>query len=131
MKGNKKYVAILILIIVAFVGKSTYDAHQIKTKYEDAMNLITKEHYKDACDKLESILEENYKDTEALIAYCEANIAYENGNIRSAYWDSYSLRFSYQTSEQTEKIDDFIQKVELEYDEYLADNDAVLPEEEV
>lgn len=119
MKGNKKYVAILVLIIVVFIGKSVYDAHQIKVIYEAALNLIEDERYKDACDKLENILEEDYKDTEALIAYCEANIAYENGNIRSAYWDSYSLHFGYQTSEQKKRIDEFIQKVELEYDEYL------------
>lgn len=100
MKGNKKYAVILVLIIVAFVCKSVYDAHQIKTICEDAVDLIVEEHYKDACDKLECIREENYKDTEALIAYCEANIAYENGNIRSAYWDTYSLHFRYQTSEQ-------------------------------
>lgn len=118
MKNGKKFVAIFVTIIIIFVGKNIYDAHQVRTIYEEAINLISKECYEDASDKLQSIAEENYQDTEELTAYCEANIAYANGNISSAYWDSYSLSFRYQTSEQQEKIDSFINKVEQEYDDY-------------
>lgn len=82
------------------------------------MNLIANENYKVACYKLESIKEENYKDTKALIAYCNAIISYENGDIKSAYWNVDSLYFRYQTTEQNKKIDYFRQKVELEYDKY-------------
>lgn len=119
MKNNKKYMAVLIVFIVIFIGKNAYDAYQVKTVYEDAINLIGKACYKEASDRLQSIEAEDYQDTEDLIAYCEANLAYANGNIRNAYWDSYSLRFEYQTPERQEKIDAFINKVELEYDEYL------------
>ena len=38
--------------------------------------------------------------------------------ISGAYWDSYYLSFRYQTSEQQEKIDTFINKVEQEYVAY-------------
>ena len=88
MKNGKKFVAIFVAIIIIFVGKNIYDAHQIRTIYEEAINLISKECYEDASDKLQSIAEENYQDTEELIAYCEANIAYANGNYSRAYWDS-------------------------------------------
>ena len=118
MKNNKKYIVILLVIIILFVGKNLYDAHQVRSIYEEAINLISKECYEDASDKLQSIAEENYRDTDDLIAYCEANIAYANGNISGAYWDSYSLSFRYQTSEQQENIDTFINKVEQEYDKY-------------
>jgi len=119
MKTKRKYIIVLFIIIIGFVSKNVYDAQQVMTVYEDAVNLILEECYEDACKKLESIAEKQYKDTEALIAYCEANIAYMDGNIRNAYWDSYSLNFRYQTSVQKEKIDGFIEKVEQEYDEYL------------
>lgn len=119
MKTNKKYIAVIILFIIFCVSKSTYDAYQVKSIYEEAVDLISKECYEEASEKLRNIVEENYRDTEALIAYCKANIAYASGNIRTAYWDCYSLHFKYQTSEQQEKMDEFINKVEKEYDEYL------------
>ena len=119
MKENKKYIAVLIAIILIFVGKSAYNAYQVKTIYEDAINLIAKECYSDASEKLYSIAKEQYRDTEELIRYCEANIAYANGDIQNAYWFSYSLSFRYQTFEQMEKIDSFIHTVEKEYDAYL------------
>lgn len=105
MKNNKKYIVILIVIFISFVGKNLYDAHQVRTIYEEAINLISRECYEDASEKLQSIAEENYRDTDDLIAYCGTNIAYANGNISGAYWDSYYLSFRYQTLEQQEKID--------------------------
>jgi len=67
MKTKRKYIIVLFIIIIGFVSKNVYDAQQVMTVYEDSVNLILEECYEDACKKLESIAEKQYKDTEASI----------------------------------------------------------------
>lgn len=117
MGSDRKYAAILILIIVGLFGKCVYDVRYNDIRYEDALALIAEERYEEAHDKLKRVLRENYLDTEPLLAYCEGNIAYESGDIEAAYKSCYSFRFENQTPEQQEIIDVFRDKVEWEYDE--------------
>ena len=119
MSIKKKCTIIFIVILAILLGKVLYDSYQLINIYEAAVVLVDEEYYQEAYEKLHSIQDERYRDTLGLISYCEANVAYINGDIQAAHDAMCFVNFKYQTTKQNEKIDAFKDKIEREFDEYL------------
>lgn len=122
----KKRIILAATLIIAFaVPVIDSVVNNYKTNKEAEALYITAEthiwEYEDfeqAKELLETI-EIDYKDKEPLIAYCQAKIDFYSGNVADAYFSKDEMIFSYQTTENLEKISLFMEVIDDGYDEYL------------
>ncbi|MGN0115180.1 MAG: hypothetical protein ACI396_07615 [Acutalibacteraceae bacterium] len=121
MRIVKRIVAIFITvgIIAAIAVPLTMNYVNKESAYRNAENLVWNEYYSNAIHKLEALEDENYKDTQALIAYCQSNIKYARGDYKNAYFDLYGVQFKYQNAQNSEKIRRYREKLNDGYNSYI------------
>lgn len=123
MDKKKVYVKVIVVVLAAVMGFTAfkYCKHigEVAAAYREAERFIDNNDYEGALVKLETIEADDYHDTKALIELCEAHIAYEDGNVKSAHWTMDSLNYTYQREEQKRKIEAFGAEVEEAYYVYL------------
>lgn len=121
MSAKWKYILMGFLVIftgfiVANIIRADMHKKQVKAIYEEAENLIAEESYTDARKKLETIEDDNYRDTVSLINLCKAHEMYDIGNVSSASSLLRNVTFPFQGIEQLKKIENFRKVVEIEYE---------------
>ena len=87
-KDNRiKRIAIILLTTIITVIVVIFIVNQVKLSsiYIKGEELIADNEYEQAIEQFSLIKEKKYKDTESLIALCEAHKFYESGNISLAY----------------------------------------------
>lgn len=116
--------ATLVAVIVVNIGSSI----QISSAYENSLKLIATGDYQQAREKLLQIEDENYKDTDNLLALCDAHIDYDAGNLSGAYFAINSVDFLNQSTESMADITAFKKQVNTEYDAYCEEQDRIRAE---
>lgn len=121
MRIVKRIVAIIVLLAVsaAIAVPLTVNYVSKENEYRAAENLVWNEYYSNAIHKLESLEDENYKDTQALIAYCTSHIKYARGDYKNAYFDLYDVQFKHQNAQNTEKIRRYREILNDSYNSYI------------
>lgn len=114
----------LVAVIVVNISGSI----QISSTYEDGVNLIATGDYRQAREKLLQIEEADYKDTDDLLALCEAHIDYDAGNLSGAYFAINSVDISTQSTESIGDITAFKNRVNAEYDVYCEEQERIRAE---
>ena len=110
---------IAIVVMLVFLMYRDYSHNQeVKTAYEKAEILIDREQYEKALDELTSIENENYKDTQELMDYCQAHILYDSGKLEEAYWLLSGWTCKDQPDERKQRMTAFIDFVETQYKAY-------------
>lgn len=87
--------------------------------YKQAESNISLANYIKAKELLNQIKNKKYKDTEALLALCEAYDEYERGCSVDAYYALHTVVFHYQNAEQMSTIEQFKAMLVAEYDNYV------------
>ncbi len=109
-----KYIILALLVAVA-VG-ALFRHQKIDSAYSEAEQLVFAGAYQEAVEQLEAISHLHYRDTEALLRYCEAHLEYEDGDISSAYVTlRKAIVFQYQPAELNQELAEFRALVEKEY----------------
>lgn len=116
----KRTAAILttVMIIAAIAVPLGFQHYNTIQEYSTAEALAFNDQYSNALQKLENIENKNFKDTQALIAYCTSNIEYGRGNYKDAYYDMYNVRFKYQSEANLAKIRQYRDKINAINDLY-------------
>lgn len=108
---SSAFVVIIALNIASII--------KIDRIYTSAEELISQEKYEEALSILETIEKKRHKDTLSLIVLCESHIDYNRGYGADAYYDMKKANFYWQNDEQKARIDDFIDILQNEHDEYI------------
>lgn len=125
--GIAAVVCIIIISIVAFIIiNKNREQSRIQGIYEQAEDLVFTGKYDKAIDLLDSIKQEEYKDTDALISFAESHKAYDEGNIYLAYLFLDERSFEYQSEEHMQLIGSFSKEVNSEYKLYKQRQDEEL-----
>lgn len=119
--GKIKRIAITLsaIFITVIVVISVINRVKLSSIYKKGEELIAANKYEQAIEQLSIIKEKKFKDTESLIALCEAYEFYESGSIASAYdqIDKITIRYdSDYISKQS--VYDFKNRVQEEYKVY-------------
>ena len=122
MKNSKiKRIAIVLFTIFITATVIILIINQLKLSsiYKKGEELIAANKYEQAIEQRSTIKEKNFKDTESLIALCEAYKFYESGSIASAYdrIDKITIRYdSDYISKQS--VREFKNRIQEEYKVY-------------
>lgn len=131
--GNKKRKISIIawcavgLLLAGLITVSVINYIRVLKPYNHAVSVAFNGSYEKAKALLENF-EKDYRDTEALIALCESHINYDNNLVASAYCDMDKVYFHYLTPEQSKKVDEYRDKLETDYDEFMkrkAESDSI------
>ena len=112
-------ITLLTIFITVIVVISVINRVKLSSIYKKGEELIAANKYEQAIEQLSIIKEKDFKDTESLIALCEAYEFYESGSIASAYdrIDKITIRYdSDYISKQS--VYDFKNRVQEEYKVY-------------
>lgn len=120
-KRTQKICIVIILssIFAVAVALNIASTMKVERTYKSAEELIAQEKYEEALLLLEKIEEKRHKDTLSLIVLCESHIDYNRGYGADAYYDMKNANFYWQNDEQKARIDDFIDILQNEHDEYI------------
>ena len=118
----KSKTIIIILAIIIFLGliiiaSVFFQNKYVSNTYNNALSLIDNDSFTEAKTELEKIDDMDYKDISDLIKLCDAHISYDNGSS-GAYMLIDDLSFEYQSKEQLEKINAFIEESKKAYKEF-------------
>lgn len=107
--------AIITVVVVIFV----INRLNLSSIYKKGEELIASNEYEQAIEQLSLIKEKNFKDTESLIALCEAYKFYESGFIASAYdrIDKITIRYDSDCISK-QSVREFKNRVQEEYKVY-------------
>ena len=121
MRIVKRIVAIIVLLAVtaAIAVPLTMNYVRKEAEYRAAESLVWNEYYSNAIQKLEALEDENYKDTQALIAYCQSHIKYARGDYKNAYFDLYGVQFKHQNAQNSEEIRRYREILNDIYNSYI------------
>lgn len=114
-------ISVILVIIAIPVAVSAMKAHKTDETYFAAARLAFDGKYEEALAAAKEFEKEdfyknvNYKDTQALISYCEAVLNYENGRIVDAYYDIDDVSFRYLPDSMLETFESFKRTVCSEY----------------
>ena len=132
-------ILIMILIAIQFFTK-VVPYVRVANTYKQAEELIAQEKFSEASGLLRSIYENDdyslsrYKDTASLLKLCNSHLAYDCGDIETAYeqFNITDLRFhmDHQTEEQRKAIREYCEKLEAAY-KPIAEEKARKEEEEL
>ena len=129
-KHSKKFKIIGICFIISALTLISINAYQygkgfitdIKSAkaYNKAQELILESSYDDAIQTLNSIENDNYKDSKSLVYYCNALNDYEKGDINNAYNKAAVISIQDDKINRTlsDEIEEFSISVKDEYKDY-------------
>ncbi|MCQ2471667.1 MAG: hypothetical protein MJ147_06485 [Clostridia bacterium] len=107
-------IVILALIITPIVSFNL----NLSKGYKEAVAIFENGSYEEAENAFKKLPKDDYNDTKSYVSLCEAHIAYDNGEIKKAYFETIDLCFKDVIDEQAKAIADFKEKVKAEYDSY-------------
>lgn len=121
MRVVKRIAAILttLAIITAIAVPLTLNYIRKDSEYCAAEQILWDGNYTDALHKLESLEDEDFKDTKSLIALCLAHISYNRNDFSEAMYNLSITDFRYQGRGRMEQIEEFREKVEKCYNNSL------------
>ena len=96
----------------ATVAKYLSDAE----KYELSLEQMESGELKEAVETIKSMRDLDYKDSTNLLWLCYSAINYRNNDLKGAYDMSRELSFKHLDKEELAKIEEYLQKVEHDYD---------------
>ena len=120
MRMVKRISAIVITlgIISAIALPLTMNYASKDIEYNAAQSLVWSHNYTQAVEKLDSLEDENYKDTQALMSYCLSHIKYEQGDFKDAYLELRSVTFKHQNENNMKEIEEYRNQLSAMYDSY-------------
>lgn len=113
---------------VAVIGVNVSGSVQVRSTYEEGIDLIAAGDYQQAQEKLLQIEDADYKDTDNLLALCDAHIDYAAGNLSGAYFAINSVDISNQSTENMGDLTAFKNRVNAEYDAYCEEQERIRAE---
>lgn len=105
--GISQIMWVIITALVIIMGFQLVQNLNIRHQYKQAAKLAYQDEYQQALDGFKKLEDLHYKDTDAYISYCNARIAYQNGDLDGAMDDMVFAAFRSTTQEQQQKINAF------------------------
>lgn len=112
---------VIAVVVMAIFSVKNYELTEARLDYRDGIELIHQGEYMEAAQKLNSMYCKEYRDSKGLVVYCYARDCYNDGSVGAARKKLGELHRKYRitNSQMAKEIEEFDNKVNDEYPEYL------------